>query len=484
LKAHIFIDVDTVIAPLDRRIYGQFIEHLGRCIYGGVWVGGSSRIPNVNGYRVDVLEAVRKIKPPLVRWPGGNFASGYHWEDGIGPRDKRPRMYDMAWGAEEPNEFGTDEYIEWVRMIGSEPFITVNAGNGSPDEAAHWVEYCNSTKDTRYAQLRKKYGHKEPYNVKLWSIGNELYGSWQIGFCRDGEECGRRTLEFANEMKKVDPDIKLVGVGTDQDPEWNIEMVRVAGEYLDYLSIHTYVITDRAGKTYDDLVAWPTIIEENLRHIYYTIVKARKKYNVNNEIKLAFDEWNVWHPEAQPPLLTQMNSIKDAIFTGLVLNSLQRMVKIVPIACFAQTINVLPLIITDDEGNIVLTPQYLVYELYTEAMEGNVVSTSVISPSYISKEHERPIPYLDSSAVYKPDEKTTYLYVVNKNRDEPIDVEIHIKGADARTVRHRYVSGQNVDDKNTFETPRNVRIEEKEYKLDLSKTIRVPAHSVNLLFLR
>jgi len=477
------VDIDSIIAPFDKRIYGQFIEHLGKCVYGGIWVGETSKIPNIKGYRQDVLEAVKAIKPPLIRWPGGNFASGYHWEDGIGPKNQRPKKYDMAWGAEEPNEFGTDEYIEWVRIVGSEPYITVNAGNGTPEEAAHWVEYCNSTRDTRYALLRKQYGHKEPYNVKLWSIGNELYGWWQIGFCKDGEECGRRTLEFANEMKRVDPKIQLVGVGTDLDPEWNVDMIRIAGKYLDYLSVHTYIFTEKEGKTYDELVALPIRIEENLKHIYYTIEQTKSKYNIKKDIKLAFDEWNVWYPEAQPPLLTQITSIKDAIFTGLILNSLQRLVKIVPIACFAQTVNVLPLIITDEE-NMIVTPQYLVFKLYTEVMEGDVVATSVISPSYVSKELQRPVPYLDASAIYISNEKRIYLYVINRNPDEFGDVEIHIKGADVSTVKHRYISGKTVNDKNTFQNPENVKIEEKQYKLNSSRTVRIPAHSVNLLLLQ
>jgi len=484
MKAKIFINVSSTIASLDRRIYGQFIEHLGRCIYGGIWVGEHSKIPNVKGYRLDVLNAVKRIRPPVVRWPGGNFASGYHWEDGIGPRDKRPRKFEMAWGAEEPNEFGTDEYIEWVRMIGAEPFIVVNAGNGTPEEAAHWVEYCNSTRDTYYARLRKRYGHPEPYNVKLWGIGNELFGRWQIGFCRDGEECGWRTVEFANEMKRVDPTIKLVAVGTDYDPEWNVDIIRIAGGYIDYLSVHTYIFTDRQGKTYEDLVAYPLVIEENLRHIYHTIVQTKMKYRIKKNIKIAFDEWNVWYPEAKPPYLTQITSVKDAVFTGLVLNALQRLTKIVPIACFAQTVNVLPLIVTDDEGRMILTPQYLVFKLYTEALKGNVVSVSVFSPSYTSSELDRQVMYIDSSAVYDPDEKKLYLFIVNRNPEEEAEIQLFIKDFSPTAIKHKYVSGATVEDKNTFKTPNNVIIEEKSYRITSTQTVTIPSHSVNLLILQ
>lgn len=187
-----------------------------------------------------MLEAVRELRPPPLRWPGGNLASAYHWEDGVGPREERPRIYGLALGSSEPNEFRTDEFIEWCRLVGAEPFIVVNAGNGTPEKAARWVEYCNYAGGTRYARLRREGGHPEPYGVKLWGVGNELYGRWQVGFCLAGEECARRTIEFANEMSKVDPSIELVGVGC-EDPEWNLDVVRLAGEYMDYLSIHIYV---------------------------------------------------------------------------------------------------------------------------------------------------------------------------------------------------------------------------------------------------
>lgn len=484
MKSDVFVDAISTITPLNNKIYGQFIEHVGRCIYGGVWVGESSKIPNIKGYRADVLNAVKEIRPPIVRWPGGNFVSNYHWEDGIGPKERRPRRYDLAWGSVEPNEFGTDEYIEWIKMINAEPYITVNAGNGTPEEAAHWVEYCNLDKDTYYANLRKRYGHPEPYNVKLWSIGNELYGRWQVGFCKDSEECGWRTVQFADHMKRVDPTIKLVGVGVGYDPEWNVDMVRIAGEYIDYLSIHTYIATDRQGKTYEDLLAWPIFIEENLRSIYYTVQQTRLKYRIKKEIKLAFDEWNVWYPEAQPPQHIQITSVKDAIFTALVLNSLQKLSKIVPIACFSQTINVLPLLLTDDDGRIVMTPQYLTYKLYTEAMKGDVVVTSTLSESYMSRELERPVPYVDSSAIYDREEKKLYLFIVNRSKEEDAEVRLHIKGFTPSAIEHKYIAGSDVNDKNTFENPNNVTIEKANYALPSSQVIRLLPHSVNLIVLR
>jgi alpha-N-arabinofuranosidase len=483
MKSLVYIDAEATSHPLDKRIYGQFIEHLGRCIYGGIWVGESSRIPNVKGFRLDVLSAVKEIRPPVVRWPGGNFASQYHWLDGVGPRDRRPRRFDLAWGWEEPNEFGTDEYIEWVRMVGAEPFIVVNAGSGTPEEAAAWVEYCNSNRDTYYASLRKRYGGKEPYNVKLWGVGNELWGKWQVGFCRDSEECAWRTVQFADYMKRVDPSIKLVAVGTDYDTEWNVDMIRIAGEYIDYLSIHTYIFAERQGKTYEDLVAWPVAIEENLRHVYRTIEQTKARHGIRKEIKIAFDEWNVWYPEAQPPYLTQVTSVKDAVFTALVLNALQRLSKIVPIATFAQTVNVLPLIVADDEGRVLLTPQYLVFKMYTEAYDGEVVEARAISDVYRSRELDINVPYIDVSAVYNRDRKELRLYIVNRSRDEEAEVELRIKGFAPSTLIHKWVSGEDVNDRNTFENPDNVKIQEGRGTLTQSRTVKLPPHSVNVIHL-
>lgn len=479
MEAEVCVDALSRLAPLERGIYGQFIEHLGRCIYGGVWVGPGSSIPNVGGFRLDVLDAVKGIKPPVVRWPGGNFASAYHWEDGIGPREQRPRRFELAWGGEEPNEFGTCEFAEWASMVGAEPFITVNAGNGTPEEAARWVEFCNSTRNTHYANLRRKLGYSQPFNVKLWGVGNELWGRFQVGFCWDGEECGRRTVEFVNEMKRVDPTIKIVAVGCDFDPEWNIDMVRVAGGYFDYLSIHTYIFTERQGRRYEELVAWPVAIEENLKAIYRTVEATRRRFGIKHEIKLAFDEWNVWYPEAQPPLLSQLTSVKDAVFTGLVLNALQRLCKIVPLACFAQTVNVLPLILTDDEGRIVLTPQYLVFKLYSQVQEGDVVRVATFSPAYSSEEVGAEVPYIDASAVLSGGK--LHLFVVNRHPDEEANLKLRIRGFEPKALEHRFVAGESFDEKNTFSEPSRVKIETSSlpYKGDL----QIPPHSVNAITL-
>ncbi|MEM4169341.1 MAG: alpha-L-arabinofuranosidase C-terminal domain-containing protein [Thermoproteota archaeon] len=477
----VIVDATTSVGTLSKRCYGQFIEHLGECIYGGIWVGRDSKIPNVKGYRLDVLNAVKDLNPPLVRWPGGNFASGYHWEDGVGPVDQRPRRFDMAWRAEEPNLFGTDEFIEWCRLIGAEPFIVVNAGNGTPEEAARWVEYCNLNGDTHHASLRRKYGHEEPFNIRLWGIGNELHGEWQIGFCKDGCECARRTLEFANEMRKVDPSIELMAVGC-EDPEWNIEMVKGAGKCFDYLSIHYYA---PGSKPYKELAATPIYLEQMLTNAYSLVEATRRKYGIKREIKIAFDEWNVWYPEAREPLVTQVTRVRDAVFTGGVLNMLQRLCNIVPISNFAQTVNVLPLIIAASDGRMVLTPQYFVFKMYSDNKDASVLKTLVDSEHYMSTDAGGYVPYVDASATVSKDRETLYLYVLNRSEDDGVELQVNFKGFTPKSGVQQFIAGESVEDGNTFDEPDRVRIEQARVEAVNGRiNIVLKPHSVNVVRLQ
>jgi len=476
-----FVDAASPLGRLDRRCYGQFIEHLGKCIYGGVWVGEGSKIPNVRGFRLDVLEAIRELKPPIVRWPGGNFSSGYHWLDGVGPRGQRPSRLDLAWGAEEPNEFGTVEFLEWCKLVGTEPFIVVNSGNGNPEEAASWVEYCNSAGGTHYASLRRSDGQREPYGVKLWGIGNELYGKWQVGFCLDGKECARRTVEFANEMRKADPNIELVAVGC-EDPEWNLEMVKGAGEYFDYLSVHIYIGGEKAHR---ELTAVSLDVERRLRDVYGLVESARRRYGVKKEIRLAFDEWNVWYPQAKAPLHEQVTSVGDAILTGSILNVLHRLCTMVPIGGFAQTVNVLPLIIALDDGRMVLTPQYLVFKMYAANTGNLALKTAADSPSYLSEEFKEYVPFVDLSATITEDRKTLYLYAVNKHESEPADLRVSFRGFKPKKASQLYVAGRSTEDRNTLDKPSEVRIEEKRPEIDKEEAVlSLNPHSVNVITLK
>jgi alpha-N-arabinofuranosidase len=240
--AKIKLDLDRRVGKLDRRVFGGFIEHLGRCIYGGVFDEGSS-LSDDRGYRRDVLQAAKDLRIPILRWPGGNFVSGYHWTDGIGPREERPRKTELAWLSEESNRFGTDEFIEYCRLLGAEPYICVNMGTGTMEEAQAWVEYCNGTGDTYWANLRRENGHEEPYNVKYWGLGNEMYGEWQIG-ALSAEDYVRKAREFAKVMRWTDPSIELVGCGLSGLTDWDRVVIEGLAPFVDYHSVHIYTGSD------------------------------------------------------------------------------------------------------------------------------------------------------------------------------------------------------------------------------------------------
>ena len=289
--AKIKLDLDRRIGKLDRRVFGGFIEHLGRCIYGGVFDEGSP-LSDERGYRRDVLEAAKDLRIPILRWPGGNFVSGYHWTDGIGPREERPRKTELAWFSEESNRFGTDEFIEYCRLMGAEPYICVNMGTGTMDEAQAWVEYCNGTGDTYWANLRRANGHEEPYNVKYWGLGNEMYGEWQIG-ALSAEDYVRKAREFAKVMRWTDPSIELVGCGLSGLTDWDRVVIEGLAPFVDYHSIHIYTGSD----DYWSNVLAPHQADRALRTTRAMIERARYERRVEHPIHVAYDEWNVWFRE-------------------------------------------------------------------------------------------------------------------------------------------------------------------------------------------
>ena len=236
--ARIGIDLNRRIGTVDRRIFGNFIEHLGRCIYGGIYEEGSP-LSDAAGFRRDVLDAVRPLRVPILRWPGGNFVSGYHWLDGVGPVADRPRRMELAWHAEESNRFGTNEFILYCRVIGAEPYICVNMGSGTMDEAQAWLEYCNGTGNTHWANLRRRHGYPEPHRVHYWGLGNEMYGGWQIGSL-SAEDYVKKAKSFAFVMKRTDPSIELIGCGHNGVSDWDATVLDGLAPFVDYHSIHLY----------------------------------------------------------------------------------------------------------------------------------------------------------------------------------------------------------------------------------------------------
>lgn len=477
------INPDRVLGIRDNKIYGHFIEHFHRIIYGGIYDPGS-HLSDENGFRTDVLEALKKIKVPVIRWPGGCFVSSYDWKKGIGA--KRTPYYDKAWRVEESNEFGTDEFIAFCREIGAEPYICANAGTGTPEEISDWVEYCNLENMGIWANERIKNGYKKPYNVKYWSIGNENYGSWEIG-AKSPSEWGRYVKEAAKMMKRVDPTIEVMAANV-VDPDWNIQLLKEAGDAIDWISIHGY---------------WDPIHEQNNPMSYEKVIEQIPKieeqikkaecflgiFGYLDRIKIAFDEWNLrgWHhpnihhghgyskDEYITPRdlndLNQTYTVADGIFSAAFLNTCLRHSKTVRMANFAPTVNVRGMIYTYKDG-IVLRPTYHVFDLYVNYMKEQVID------SYCEYECTD----LDVVAT-KNDDGIIAVSLINKSSKDSRTVEIKIPGIYGKKALLKTINGEHIDSFNDVGKEEQVKITDVKKEILPENTIKlkIDAHSVNVL---
>ena len=375
----ISIDLDRRIGTVDPRIFGQFIEHLGRCIYGGIYDEGSP-LSDARGFRRDVLEAARPLRIPVLRWPGGNFVSGYHWQDGVGPVDQRPRRSELAWYAEESNRFGTNEFIAYCRELGTEPFICVNMGSGTMDEAQAWVEYCNGTGNTSWASLRREHGHPEPHRVRYWGLGNEMYGSWQIGNL-NAHDYVKRARAFAMVMKRTDPSIQLVGCGQTGWSEWDEIVLGGLAELIDFHSIHLYTGTaDHYATVFQSHQA-----ERAIRICSALIERVRLAQQIAHPIHIAFDEWNVWYRtrshEDRVGGVEERYNLSDALAVAGYLNGFIRHCRTVRIANFAQLVNAIAPIFTSPQG-LFLQTIYHPLRLYAEHCREIALDVHVSGETY------------------------------------------------------------------------------------------------------
>ncbi len=287
--AHIAINARHPIGRIQPRLYGSFLEHLGRCIYGGIWEEGSA-LSDAQGYRRDVREAVREIGVTQLRYPGGNFVSNYHWRDGVGPREDRPVRRELAWGGVETNRFGTHEFIEYCAQVDAEPYMCVNLGTGTPEEAADWLEYCNSRRPTTIARQRAVNGHSRPFDARLWGLGNEMYGKWQIGQ-RTARDYALVARETAKAMRFVDPNVELVAVGHEDGPWWNETVLAEAARYIDHIALHLYIGSDDTATA----LAQPLLLEKLARQHAALADLVLTDLGLDKRIGIAIDEWNVWY---------------------------------------------------------------------------------------------------------------------------------------------------------------------------------------------
>jgi len=494
-KAVLDILPDHVDGVRDFMIFGHFLEHFHRQIYGGVYDPGS-RLADENGFRRDVIKALRKIRTPVIRWPGGCFVSAYPWKKGVG---ERVAYYDKAWRVEEANSFGTDEFIAFCREVGAEPFICTNAGTGSPEEMADWVEYCNLDIG-EWAALRRSNGHAEPFNVPYWSIGNENYGAWEMG-AKTADEWARLVLEAAKMMKRVDHRIELA-IASIPDLDWNAKVLREAGDLLDWISIHGY--WSRASdegvfeKGYENIIARAFEPEQRILSVKHILGSL----GYLGKLRIAFDEWNLrgWcHPHfmsfgpADHALMdaNDINSnynMADAVFTACFLNSCLRHCDVVGMANFSPVVNTVGAIFTHADG-IVLRPSYHVFDLFTNGSYEAILHSALKSPSFeaaLADGGARSLPHLDAVATRDKASGNLGITLVNLHGQEAITCRVRgLGGAEFGGATLRTVNGDTADAYNDVDRPDAVSISESRLTIDDRNDFSVdcPAHSVSLLCL-
>ena len=485
LQARVKIDTERVISEIDPKIYGNFTEHLGRCIYGGIFEENSP-LSDSEGYRKDVLAAAKKLNVTQLRWPGGNFSSNYHWRDGIGPRDQRPRRLEMAWGTVESNRFGTHEFLRYTELLGAEPYICANLGTGTWVEAQQWVEYCNSAADTAMTRLRKQNGREHPWKVTYWGLGNEMDGPWQMGH-RSAEDYGKFALEAAKLMKLTDPNVKLIAAGSSNFGAnadwtgWNRTVLEYLKHHADYLSLHTYV--GNRDNDFGEFLAVAVELDDRICTAEGIIRAALSGEARNRKIYIAFDEWNVWYRargsrERGNNILQEYYNLEDALVVATLLNTFINRSQIVKIANMAQLVNVIAPIFTNEKG-LFLQTIYYPLQLFANNTKGKALELFIESPRYTTKRFGD-VAYLDASAAL--DGGTAIVNVVNRHPHDALETEIELEDKQfAGPVEAAEVNGPDIKSENNFEATKVKTVTHSARAEGRKLHYRFPPHSYTML---
>jgi len=465
----IYADTRRTLAPIQRELFGSFLEQLGRAIYEGIY-DPQSKLSDSNGYRKDVLEEIRKLGVPIIRYPGGNFVSGYNWLDGIGPKSSRPRVLDKAWNTVNSNEFGTDEFLAWCRLAGTEPLLAVNLGTGTAEEAAALVEYCNVEKGTRWSDLRRKNGVADAYKVQHWCLGNEMDGPWQIGHMT-ATEYGLKAEDAARQMRYVDPSLKLVACGSSGPGmptylEWDRQVLEQCYDYVDAISLHRYFgNSEETGGDSSHFLAMNLSMERQIDEVAAVCDVVRGHKRSAKKLWLSFDEWNVWYRartgaavnggrQTAPHLLEEVYNLEDALLVGGLLNALIRKADRVKLACLAQLVNVIAPIMTNENGLLRQTTYYP-YSWALEFARGAALDLLVESPGYdVPRLGE--VPYVDVAGTLLAESGKVALFLLNRDLAKPRQVEIVWEGSSPRAGGVIVLTGSDLKASNTFEAPARV----------------------------
>jgi alpha-L-arabinofuranosidase len=470
--ARIYVDTRRTIAPIDRNMFGSFLEHLGRAIYGGIY-DPSSKLSDANGFRTDVMKEVRDMGVPIIRYPGGNFVSGYNWLDGVGPKQDRPQTLDKAWNSLNSNQVGTNEFMTWCRAVGTQPLMGLNLGTGTAEEAAALVEYCNVEKGTRWSDLRRKHGFAEPYRVQNWCLGNEMDGPWQIGHMT-ATEYGQKAQDAARQMHYVDPSLKLIACGSSGPLmptylEWDREVLEQCYDYVDALSLHRYFgnTKEETGEDSGKYLALNLTMDRQIEETLAVCDMVRGHKRSAKKLWLSFDEWNVWyrarsgdatngHRQEAPHLLEEIYNLEDALLVGGLINTLVRHADRVKIACLAQLINVIAPIMTGPNGLFRQTIFYP-YNWALQYARGSAIDVLVPSPSTYEVAGMGSVPHIDVTGSFNADDGKTALFFLNRDLDNARQVEINWEGASGAHLLESWVlTGNDLKAVNSFATPQKV----------------------------
>ena len=493
-------------SEMDRRLLGAFLEHLGRAVYTGVYEPGSP-LADASGFRKDVAAEVKGLGVPIMRYPGGNFVSGYHWLDGVGPKDKRPTVLERAWNSLETNQFGTNEFMQWCRLVGTEPLLGFNLGTGTPEEAVAYVEYCNVDKGTKWSDLRREHGHEAPHDVRYWCLGNEMDGPWQMGHM-PAREYGRKARDAARQIRVLDPATQLIACGSSNTilPTylvWDREVLEECYDQVNGISLHNYygntpALTNNDSSRY---LAMNLDMERQIQEIAAVCDYVQGVLKSPKRLWLSFDEWNVWYRarggrfangqrKVAPPLLEEVYNLEDALLVGGFVNTLLRRSDRVRVGCLAQIVNVIAPLVT----NATSVLRQSIYHPYAWALKyarGRVLDLQVESETYpIRAEGLRPdfarddvVPYLDVVAMLDPQDGRLSVLVLNRDLQSDRELVLEFRDlAPQRVLAAETLTGSDLKASNTFERPTVVAPRPLEPPRPGAKmTLRLPARSYSVI---
>ncbi|MBO5453560.1 MAG: alpha-N-arabinofuranosidase [Clostridia bacterium] len=435
MKADITVNKKFIVGKTDRRLYGSFVEHIGRVVYEGIYEPTHS-LSDSDGFRTDVLKLVKEMGVSAVRYPGGNFVSSYHWEDGIGDKTKRPQKLNPAWNSVETNQVGIDDFQKWAKKADTDVIMAVNLGTRGTEDARNLVEYCNLDSDTYYAKLRKSNGFEKPFDIKLWCLGNEMGGLGQIGR-KTADDYGKLALDTAKQMRLVDPSIELCVSGSSHInmpdfAKWDYTVLDYTYDFVDYISIHQYYSNSSA---IEDYLARGLDFDNYIKSVIAICDAVKAKKRSSKTINIAFDEWNVWTDgvlsdipkfETAPHIGEMAYSLKDALVSATMLMTLQNNCDRVKIACLAQLVNAIAPIMTEKGGKAWVQANYYPFMYASKYGNGTVLQQVISCDTFSSSKHEK-VPYIASSVIYNEEEKEIYVFAVNRSLTDEIELNMNFE---------------------------------------------------------